>query len=56
MTDNTKFYLNYKGRIDAVLIDAPCSGLGVIKRNPAAKWQINPKKISEFEKYLDDQL
>ena len=55
-TDNTKFYLNYKGSIDAVLIDAPCSGLGVIKRNPAAKWHINPKKISEFEKLQKDIL
>ena len=50
MTDNTEFYIKYRGVIDAVLIDAPCSGLGVIKRNPAAKWQINPEKIGVYEK------
>ena len=56
MADNTEFYIKYKGVIDAVLIDAPCSGLGVIKRNPAAKWQMNPKKIGELEKLQIDIL
>ena len=50
MTDNIEFYIKYQGVIDAVLIDAPCSGLGVIKRKPAAKWQINPEKIGDYEK------
>jgi len=53
---NKEFYLQHKGKIDAVLIDAPCSGLGVIRRNPAIKWHMNPKKISELEKLQKDIL
>ena len=34
--------------VDLVLIDAPCSGLGVLRRNPAAKWHITPKRIEEL--------
>jgi 16S rRNA (cytosine967-C5)-methyltransferase len=30
------------GRLDLVLIDAPCSGIGTWRRNPDAKWRIRP--------------
>jgi len=33
---------------DAVLIDAPCSNLGVIQRNPEVRWRISPKNIMEL--------
>ena len=39
-----------KGDADGVLIDAPCSGLGVLKRNPDAKWLMNPERINEIVK------
>jgi 16S rRNA (cytosine967-C5)-methyltransferase len=29
-----------KGNFDRILLDAPCSGLGVIRRNPEAKWRL----------------
>ena len=31
---------------DRILLDAPCSGLGVIRRNPEAKWRLTPAEIS----------
>lgn len=31
---------------DRILLDAPCSGLGVIRRNPEAKWRLTPSEIS----------
>ncbi|MFC5046001.1 RsmB/NOP family class I SAM-dependent RNA methyltransferase [Aquimarina hainanensis] len=31
------------GKADRVLIDAPCSGLGVLRRNPDAKWKLQPE-------------
>jgi 16S rRNA (cytosine967-C5)-methyltransferase len=31
-----------KGRIDLVLIDAPCTGIGAWRRNPDAKWRVRP--------------
>jgi 16S rRNA (cytosine967-C5)-methyltransferase len=30
------------GRFDKVLVDAPCTGMGVIRRNPDAKWRFDP--------------
>jgi 16S rRNA (cytosine967-C5)-methyltransferase len=31
-----------EGRIDLVLIDAPCTGIGAWRRNPDAKWRVRP--------------
>ena len=33
---------------DRLLIDAPCSGLGVLRRNPDAKWKLQPHFIDEI--------
>ena len=33
---------------DRVLLDAPCSGLGVIRRNPEAKWRLTPDDVSRL--------
>ena len=33
------------GKIDRVLVDAPCSGLGTLRRNPDLKWRQNPKVV-----------
>ncbi len=38
----------YSGRADCVFIDAPCSGMGVFRRNPDAKWRLTAKDISEL--------
>lgn len=32
---------------DRLLLDVPCSGLGVLKRNPDAKWKLSPEFIDE---------
>ena len=37
------------GKIDRVLIDAPCSGLGTLRRNPDLKWRQSPKSVSELQ-------
>jgi 16S rRNA (cytosine967-C5)-methyltransferase len=37
------------GKIDRVLIDAPCSGLGTLRRNPDLKWRQSPKAIGELQ-------
>ncbi len=36
------------GRFDAVLIDAPCSGLGALRRRPDARWRIEPGDIDRL--------
>ena len=33
---------------DRVLLDAPCSGLGVIRRNPEAKWRLTPEDVTRL--------
>lgn len=33
---------------DRILVDAPCSGLGVIRRRPEIKWRIDPEQLSVF--------
>jgi 16S rRNA (cytosine967-C5)-methyltransferase len=36
------------GKIDRVLVDAPCSGLGTLRRNPDLKWRQSPKALQEL--------
>ncbi len=36
------------GKIDRVLVDAPCSGLGTLRRNPDMKWRQSPKAVTEL--------
>jgi 16S rRNA (cytosine967-C5)-methyltransferase len=38
------------GRIDLVMIDAPCSGTGAWRRNPDAKWRIRPGALEQRQK------
>jgi len=37
------------GKIDRVLVDAPCSGLGTLRRNPDLKWRQSPEAIEELQ-------
>ncbi len=37
------------GKIDRVLVDAPCSGLGTLRRNPDMKWRQSPEAIQELK-------
>ncbi|HZV97447.1 MAG TPA: RsmB/NOP family class I SAM-dependent RNA methyltransferase [Methylophilaceae bacterium] len=36
------------GKFDRVLVDAPCSGLGTLRRNPDLKWRQTPQDIIEL--------
>jgi 16S rRNA (cytosine967-C5)-methyltransferase len=36
------------GKIDRVLVDAPCSGLGTLRRNPDLKWRQTPESVAEL--------
>jgi 16S rRNA (cytosine967-C5)-methyltransferase len=36
------------GKIDRVLVDAPCSGLGTLRRNPDLKWRQSPQGVQEM--------
>ena len=36
------------GKLDRVLVDAPCSGLGTLRRNPDLKWRQTPESVAEL--------
>jgi len=36
------------GGSDKVLVDAPCTGMGVVRRNPDAKWRFRPEGLAEM--------
>ncbi len=36
------------GRADAVLVDAPCSGTGTLRRNPDLKWRLDPADVQRL--------
>ena len=42
--------LKNKESADRLLLDVPCSGLGVLKRNPDAKWKLTPTFMDEIQK------
>lgn len=45
----------YHGKADKVLVDAPCSGLGVLRRNPDTKWKLTADKLLRYTE-LQQQL
>lgn len=38
----------FHGKFDRILVDAPCSGLGTLRRNPEIKWRLQPEDIENF--------
>jgi 16S rRNA (cytosine967-C5)-methyltransferase len=36
------------GKLDRVLVDAPCSGFGTLRRNPDLKWRHGPQAVAEL--------
>ncbi|SFS78757.1 RsmB/NOP family class I SAM-dependent RNA methyltransferase [Lutibacter maritimus] len=48
--DSLKVMKKMKSTADRVLIDAPCSGIGVLKRNPDSKWKLQPEFVDNIIK------
>jgi 16S rRNA (cytosine967-C5)-methyltransferase len=44
------------GRMDLVLIDAPCTGTGAWRRNPDAKWRMRPGALEQRQKEQEEVL
>ncbi len=56
LIDSTKAIKKLHDKADRVLIDAPCSGLGVLKRNPDDKWKLTPEFVSDIKKTQQELL
>lgn len=58
LIDSSKVIKRLAGSADRLLLDVPCSGIGVIKRNPDAKWKLTRDFIEEVkvtqQKILND--
>ncbi|MDI9312044.1 MAG: methyltransferase domain-containing protein [Limnohabitans sp.] len=54
--ENSKTIKKLHEKADRVLIDAPCSGLGVLKRNPDSKWKLQPEFIENIKKVQAEVL
>lgn len=53
---STKVIKRLAGKADRVLLDVPCSGLGVLRRNPDAKWKVQPGFLAEVRALQADIL
>ena len=54
--DSTKVIKKLYDKADRVLIDAPCSGLGILRRNPDAKWKLQPEFLENIKKTQQEIL
>ncbi len=54
--DNRKVVKRLFGSADRLLLDVPCSGLGVLRRNPDAKWKLQPEQIEALRQTQQEIL
>ncbi|PJR04977.1 RsmB/NOP family class I SAM-dependent RNA methyltransferase [Avrilella dinanensis] len=54
--ENNKVIKKLHEKADRVLIDAPCSGLGVLKRNPDTKWKLKPEFVDHIKQTQQEIL
>ncbi|TAI49187.1 RsmB/NOP family class I SAM-dependent RNA methyltransferase [Flagellimonas allohymeniacidonis] len=54
--DSNKVIKKLHNSADRVLLDAPCSGLGVIRRNPDTKWKLEPEFIERIKQVQQEIL
>lgn len=50
LIDSSKVVKRLKEQADRVLLDVPCTGLGVLRRNPDAKWRLHAEDVAEINK------
>lgn len=54
--ESTKVIKRLHDSADRLLLDVPCSGLGVLRRNPDAKWKLKPAFIDQIQTTQRDIL
>ena len=56
LIDSSKVIKRLEKTADVVLLDVPCSGIGVLKRNPDAKWKLSPAFVDDVKKAQQEIL
>ncbi|TFD33406.1 RsmB/NOP family class I SAM-dependent RNA methyltransferase [Cryobacterium cryoconiti] len=46
--DGTRFGAEHPEQFDRILLDAPCTGLGALRRRPEARWRKQPRDVAEL--------
>ncbi|NVK48151.1 MAG: methyltransferase domain-containing protein [Cyclobacteriaceae bacterium] len=54
--EGSKTIKRLKESADRLLLDVPCSGLGVLRRNPDTKWKLSPESIEKVEEAQQEIL
>ena len=54
--DEEQLRMQYAGKMDIVLVDAPCSGTGTWRRKPDAKWRLTPEALQQRQQQQRDVL
>lgn len=54
--DGSKTIKRLKESADRLLLDVPCSGLGVLRRNPDTKWKLSPESIAKVQETQQEIL
>jgi 16S rRNA (cytosine967-C5)-methyltransferase len=55
VVDSAKVIKRLEESAERLLLDVPCSGLGVLRRNPDAKWKLSPEFIEKV-KHLQQKI
>ncbi len=53
---SSKVIKRLKGQADRLLLDVPCSGSGVLRRNPDTKWKLNQEEVDRLIQLQSDIL
>jgi 16S rRNA (cytosine967-C5)-methyltransferase len=56
LIDSTKAIKRLAQSADRLLLDVPCSGLGVLRRNPDAKWKLSPEFLARMHTLQQELL
>lgn len=56
LIESSKTIKRLEGSADRLLLDVPCTGLGVLRRNPDAKWKLQPAFLDEVRGWQSDIL
>lgn len=54
--ESTKTVKRLEASFDAVLLDVPCTGMGVLRRNPDTKWRLTPEELGRLVSLQSDLL
>ncbi len=54
--DSSKVIKRLEKSADLLLLDVPCSGIGVLRRNPDAKWKLSPEFVESVKAAQQDIL